>query len=133
MRIFSKRIENITKGNWVVFVSEENGWAKVRSQNGNIGYIKKKNLTNFITEREEFKQEEKTAQTIELEKDISKENISKYEDRKKVIEDILLQAVNKKNNVIKIIYNNDKESEEFKKFIIEASAIFKECGIALEI
>lgn len=125
-------IEKLNKGASIVFISEQNGWAKVKTQNGNIGYAKMKYLTNFKVEREEFTQESKEVKEVKLEKDITNSNIKKYENRKQLIEQIILEAVNKKQRAVKIIYKKDKEDEKYKRFIIEATAILKESGITLK-
>lgn len=132
MNRFSKTISKIKKGNWVVFVSEENGWAKVRTQQGELGYIKSKYLTNFVKEREEMQETNRELGEEFLEKDISSENIEKYENRKEIIEELLIQAVSNNYKSIKIIYKEDKTNEQFKRFEIESSTILKECGINVE-
>ena len=55
--IFSRGIEKVDKGNWLIYISEENGWAKVRTQNGKVGYVGKGDLANFDTVREAMKEE----------------------------------------------------------------------------
>ncbi len=55
---FSKTIEKINEGDKLVIAeSEENtlpeGWIKVRTQNGNIGYVEQKDLRDIKVEREE--------------------------------------------------------------------------------
>ena len=79
----SKTVDKVKKGNWLIYISEENKMAKVRTQNGKIGYVKKKYLDNFITEREDIKEEnsENTGVDKQLEYDITKENISTFEKR----------------------------------------------------
>ena len=59
-KIFSNTVEKIKKGDWVVYISNsENGWSYIRTQNGNLGYVKTKKLDNFVTEREDFETEKK--------------------------------------------------------------------------
>ena len=53
----SATLEKLKKDDVAIFVSEENGWAKIRTSNGNLGYIKKKILKDFVVERDEIKQE----------------------------------------------------------------------------
>lgn len=130
-KTFSDKIEKINKGNWVVFVSEENGWAKVRSQNGNLGYIKKNYLTNFVTQRDEFKFETTDTETSKFDINITKKNIEKYRNRKIIIEELLLEAITKNKGIIEIKYDKDKQSNEYKRFILEATAILKESGITI--
>ena len=51
---FSKTLERLEKGEKVVVISKDDkGWARVRTDNGNIGYIKISKLTNETKSREE--------------------------------------------------------------------------------
>ncbi len=125
----SLTLEKLKKNDIVVFVLEEKGWAKIKTANGNLGYIKKKLLKDFGVEREEIKQEEITEEP-KYKKDITKSNIEKYKNRKKIISQIIEEVVKKKYNRIKIIYKN-KETDAFKKFKLEASAMLKECGVTV--
>ena len=127
----SSNIEKIEKENWGIYISEQNGWAKIRTQNGNIGYIKNKNLIDHTVEREQMQEVNKEVNDVTLEKDITKENIKKYEDRKNVIDQILIQTVAKKQEAIRVIYKKDKEKNKYKRFKLEATAILKECGITV--
>ena len=132
-KTFGKKLEKIKKGNWVIFVSEENGWAKVRTQDGILGFIKKKYLTNFVTERDDFNIELSNDISEYLESDISKKDLSTYENRINVIEDVMQKAVLKKYKKVKFIYNNDEQNEGYDRFKIEAVPVFKECGISVEL
>lgn len=125
----SLTLEKLKKNDIVVYVLEEKGWAKVKTANGNLGYIKKKLLKDFVIEREEIKQEEITEEP-KYKKDITKSNIEKYKNRKKIISQIIEEVVKKKYNRIKIVYKN-KETDAFKKFKLEASAMLKECGVTV--
>lgn len=129
--IFSASIENVKRGDWITYISEENGWAKVKTENGNIGYTKRKNLTNFEVEREEIKEQENNAKTIEHEKDITNKNISNYKNRRTLIDEILIEAVEKHKKVIKITYKKDIKTEQYKRLKKEATTVLKECGITL--
>lgn len=56
--MFSTSVEKVKKGNWLIYVSDaDKGWAKVRTQDGKLGYVKKKSLANFETARESMKEE----------------------------------------------------------------------------
>ena len=127
----SATLEKLKKDDVVVFVSEENGWAKIRTSNGNLGYIKKKILKDFVVERDEIKQENSITEEPKNKKDITKSNIKKYKNRKSIIQQIIKDAVNKNYNSIKIVYSKDKEEENFKKFKLEATAMLKESGITV--
>ena len=126
----SRTIQKVKKGDWLVYISDENGWTKVRTQEGNIGYVKTKKLTNFITERENMNTNE-NSKVIDkyLRKDISKKDISTYSKRQKVIESILNEAINKEYFGVKIIFKDDQEGKE--RFEIESEPMLKECGIKI--
>ena len=125
----SDTIEKLKKDDIVVFIAQEKSRAKIRNSNGNIGYIKKKFLKDFVVERDEIKQENSNIENPKNKKDITKSDIKKYKNRKSIIQQIIKDAINKKYNAIKILYSKDKEKEEYKKFKIEATAMLKENGI----
>lgn len=129
MKNSSYTLEKLKKDDKIIYVSEEKGWAKVRTQNGNLGYIKKKYLKDFVVERDEINQEQIMTEEPNFKKDISKNNIEKYNNRKQLISQIIKDTINKKYNSVKIIYSKDKEKENYKRFKIEATAMFKESGI----
>ena len=56
--IFSKTVDKVAKGEIVIAITkDEDGWAKVRTENGEVGYVKSNKLTNFTTIREELTEE----------------------------------------------------------------------------
>jgi spore germination protein YaaH len=62
----SKTLDKVKKGEKVIYISStEKGWAKVRTENGIIGYVKENKLTNKITVREDM-EENKENQKISL-------------------------------------------------------------------
>ena len=125
----SNTLEELNKGIWLVYVSNDNGWAKVRTQNGFVGYVKYKNLTNFVTEREDIV-EVSSATNDFYEADITNKDIGTYSKRKKIINSILEKAVSKNKKSIKIM--NENESQEYERFKIEMEPILNECGISLQ-
>ena len=55
---FSRTIEKVSKNEKVIIAEVDKntlprGWVKVRTQNGNIGYVEEKLLSNISVEREE--------------------------------------------------------------------------------
>ena len=50
--IFSKSVDKVKKGESVIVISEEDGWYKVRTSKGNIGYLK--DVANIYSAREEM-------------------------------------------------------------------------------
>ena len=59
--IFSKTVDKLEKGDKVVYIENlKNNWSKVRTSNGQIGYVKTKILHNVIYVREDIKASERT-------------------------------------------------------------------------
>ncbi len=53
--IFSKTVAKLQKGEKVIVISQDDkGWAKVRNEKGQIGYLKSSKLDNITTVREEI-------------------------------------------------------------------------------
>ena len=127
--IFSKTVATEYKGNKVIYIEEKDGWTKVRASNGMIGYIKSKNLEEAVKEREDFTETISFDDSQAISKDITKSKIEKYNDRKKVINDIISKTISEKKTMVKITYKGDQNSEEFNRFKIEAKPMLKECGI----
>ena len=132
-KAFSSIVDRVEKGNWLIYISEEDETAKVRTQNGIIGYVNKKMLDNFVTERDNFYEENKEATTQEtLEYDISQKDISTFEKRMDIINLILQAAIKNDKMNVKIIYN-ETINFEYERFKIEVVPILKECGITVNI
>lgn len=55
-KFISKTVERVKKGSYVVVVSEENGYTRIRTENGKLGYVKLNKLANIVTVREEIKE-----------------------------------------------------------------------------
>ena len=126
---FSKTIAKVEKGNWLVVINQGDTWSKIRTQDGYIGYVKSKNLTNFVTERENI--EETSANSEETQSyivDISEENLETFEDREKVINEILSNVMSEEKRSVKIEYENEINNS-YERFKIEIEPILNECGI----
>lgn len=130
--IVSRTVDKVEKGNWLIYISEEKGMAKVRTQNGKIGYVKTKYLDNFITEREDFNESNNSVSEKKLEYDISKKDITTFEKRQNIINLILQEATKNDKMYVKIIYNGTSE-QEYNRFKIEIAPILNECGIKVEL
>lgn len=62
--MFSKTIDNVKKGEGVVVIEEENGWYKVRTDRGVIGYLK--DVSNIYTTRETMEKEKQVEGRVSL-------------------------------------------------------------------
>ncbi len=51
-KVLSRTIEKVNKGDKLIYISTSEGWAKVRTQNGKIGYIKESDIAEIKTTRE---------------------------------------------------------------------------------
>ena len=50
----AKTVDRSKKGSYVVVISEEKGYAKVRTENGKIGYVKSNKIANTVVVREKI-------------------------------------------------------------------------------
>ena len=56
-KFISKTIDRIEKGSYVVVISQsDNGWSKIRTENGKIGYVKSNKIANVVTVREDMEE-----------------------------------------------------------------------------
>ena len=53
-KFIAKTVDRAEKGSYVVVISEEKGYTKVRTENGKIGYVKSNKVANTVTVREEI-------------------------------------------------------------------------------
>ena len=59
-KTLSRTVDKVKKGEMVIVISEtDDGWTKVRTENGKIGFVKTKLLANQITVREELEEKAK--------------------------------------------------------------------------
>ena len=65
-KFLSKTIDKIKKGDTVIVISSENGYSKIRTSNGKIGYIKTKKLENEHTVRENMEEEKQINGKVNL-------------------------------------------------------------------
>ena len=126
--LFSKIVDTVKKENWIYVIEEQNGYAKVRTQDGIIGFVKSKDLTNFVNEREDFIDKDTFDEENALNIDLSKKDISTYEKRKEIINDILKDSIKKDKKYVQLLYEADN-TQEFERFKIEAIPVLAECGI----
>lgn len=132
-KAFSNILEKVEKGKWLVYIGQEGKMAKVRTQNGNIGYIRANSLDNFVTEREDFNEDEASENIADnkLEYDISKRDITTFEKRQNIINLILQEAIKNDKMYVKITYNGT-DGQRYNRFRIEIVPVLSECGIKVE-
>lgn len=62
----AKTVDRAKKGSYVVVVSEENGYTKIRTENGKIGYVKSNKIANTVVVREEIEEEKQIEGKVNL-------------------------------------------------------------------
>lgn len=62
----SKTVDRIKKGDSVIVVSSNNGYTRIRTENGKIGYIKSNKLENEFTVRESMEEEKQINGKVNL-------------------------------------------------------------------
>lgn len=62
----AKTVERVKKGSYVIVISEEKGYAKIRTENGKLGYIKSNKLANTVVVRQEINTENQITQKVNL-------------------------------------------------------------------
>ena len=115
------------------YINDESGYAKVRTQDGIIGYVRKKYLSNYINVREDLEIEDKNfKEENSINRDITNDDISTYEKRQKIIDLILHEAIKNDKMYVQISYNGEANIF-YERFKIEVVPILKECGIEITI
>lgn len=65
-KIIAKTVDKIGTGEKVIVISEKDGWARVRTVNGKIGYVKSDKLTNKTTVRKAIEKQPQVTGKINL-------------------------------------------------------------------
>lgn len=65
-KCIAKTVDKVKKGSKVVIISEKDGFSKIRTENGKIGYIKSDKLTNKTTVREKLEKQKQVDGKISL-------------------------------------------------------------------
>ena len=55
-KFISKTIDKVKKGSYVIVVSEDKGYTKIRTENGKVGYVKTNKVANIVVVREEMQE-----------------------------------------------------------------------------
>ena len=65
-KFIAKTVARVKKGECVIVRSNENGYAKIRTEDGRIGYIKSKKIDNEVTARQNMEQEKQITNKVNL-------------------------------------------------------------------
>ena len=65
-RFVAKTVDRVKRGSYVIVISEENGYTKIRTENGKIGYVKTNKIANIVVVREEIQTEKQIDGKVNL-------------------------------------------------------------------
>lgn len=65
-KFISKTVDRAKKGSYVIVISEEKGYTRIRTENGKLGYIKSNKLANTVVVREEIQEEKQIEGKVNL-------------------------------------------------------------------
>ena len=65
-KFIAKTVDRVKKGEIVILISESNGYSKIRTENGKIGYVKSKKITNKVTVRQDMEEEKQIEGKVNL-------------------------------------------------------------------
>lgn len=100
---FSKKVETLDMSEYVVVLGQEKKYKKVRTENGNIGYIKESKISNEQTIREKMVTQALDVNIVDTASDISKQY------------DSSILSSDKQNVVIPIFFTLDKSQRVLDK------------------
>ena len=65
-KFIAKTVDRVKKGECVIVISNENGYAKIRTEDGKIGYVKSKKLANEVVSRQNMEAEKQIQDKVNL-------------------------------------------------------------------
>ena len=65
-RFVAKTVDRVKKGSYVIVVAEDNGYAKIRTENGKVGFIKSNKIANTVVVREEMQESKQIEGKVNL-------------------------------------------------------------------
>ena len=65
-KFIAKTVDRVKKGECVIVISNENGYAKIRTEDGKIGYVKSNKLVNEVVARQDMEEEKQIHGKVNL-------------------------------------------------------------------
>lgn len=65
-KFIAKTVDRVKKGSYVIVISEDKGYTKIRTENGKIGYVKSNKVANTVVVREEMKETKQIDSKVNL-------------------------------------------------------------------
>ncbi len=135
--IFKKTLEKIDAEKDVIFIEKaKKGWVKVLTYEGNIGYVKEKDIGEIQKKRTDMKEEDFTNKVADLSnsieinnKTLTDEKVTDFANRKQIVEDVIKQVIKEEKFTININLSDvNASSENIERLIIELTPRLKEIG-----
>ncbi len=137
---FSTTLKDLKQNERITIVEKNKKYTKVKTSDGNIGYIKTKFVKNEKVEREEFalnqkiKTDDDDNVSILADEDVENgiDSITKnYDTRKEFISKIVETAIKNKLKGVKVDFKNIENKDNFYKFLTELRPYLNEYSISL--
>ena len=65
-KFIAKTVDRVKKGSYVIVVSEDKGYAKIRTENGKVGFVKSSKIANTVVVREEMQESKQIEGKVNL-------------------------------------------------------------------
>lgn len=65
-KFIAKTVDRVKKGSYVIVVSEDKGYAKIRNENGKVGFVKSNKIANTVVVREEMQESKQIEGKVNL-------------------------------------------------------------------
>ena len=65
-KFIAKTVDRVKKGECVIVISNENGYAKIRTEDGKIGYVRSNKLVNEVVARQDMEEEKQIQGKVNL-------------------------------------------------------------------
>lgn len=65
-KFIAKTVDRVKKGSYVIVVSEDKGYAKIRTENGKVGFVKSNKIANKVVVREEMQESKQIDEKVNL-------------------------------------------------------------------
>lgn len=138
---FSIPIEKVSRGDIFVVLESTKGWKKVRTNTGNIGYVKNRFVSEEEILRENWTEEELNENDFEDTSDLFivtmeqakitnvSESFKTYTQRSKKIKELYEAVIKQEYKGIYIDFEQIDDRNSFYRFLIELTPKFKESGL----
>lgn len=139
--LFTRTLEKVKVGDFLYVLEDLGRYLKVRTNTGNIGYVKNKKVSNIEVLREDWIEENVVESDFENSSDmftINQENagitnisnsLTTYLQRNQVINKIYADMMQSGKRVLCIDFQNIDDRNCFYRFVIELVPKFKESGM----